>query len=200
MSKKKKRKRRKTKGQSVQELIGAITFTRYGLLTQHGELVFYVIAPTNISVLSEANIEAKIHHLQMVLSRYPNLELSCTDAAECFDDNKSYLQNRLAEETNYMVRQLLQKDVNHLDSIQGEIASARQFLAVARIQGQKERVAYDDVNDIEKRITDEGFEVHRLRKSEIKRLLALYFDASMYGEHMPDIDGEQYCGVNSNET
>ena len=50
-------------------------------------------------------------------------------------------------------------------------------------------------NSIEQTITEQGFETHRLKKDEIKRFLALYFDASMNGEQMPDVDGEQYFEV-----
>ena len=53
----------KRKGRSVQQLLGIQTFTKYGLLTDNGELLFYRVAPTNISVLSAANIEIKIRHL-----------------------------------------------------------------------------------------------------------------------------------------
>lgn len=45
---------------------------------------------------------------------------------------------------------------------------------------------------MEKIISEQGFEAHRMSKQEIKRFLALYFEASMYGETMPDYDGEQY--------
>ena len=82
---------RKRKGRSVQELIGVKTFTKYGLMTQKGELLFYLVSPTNISVLSYANIEIKIRHLMMVLSSLPDIEITCTDSSECFDDNKAYL-------------------------------------------------------------------------------------------------------------
>ena len=61
-------KQKKRKGRSVQQLLGIQTFTKYGLMTDNGELLFYRVAPTNISVLSAANIEIKIRHLQMVLS------------------------------------------------------------------------------------------------------------------------------------
>ena len=47
-------------------------------------------------------------------------------------------------------------------------------------------------NRIEKVISEQGFEVHRMKKQEIKRFLALYFESSMAGEQMPDGDGEQY--------
>ena len=40
---------------------------------------------------------------------------------------------------------------------------------------------------------------HRLKKPEIKRILALYFEASMQGEAMPDIDGEQFYEVTDDE-
>lgn len=81
---------KKRKGRSVQELIGVKTFTKYGLMTQKGELLFYLVSPTNISVLSYANIEIKIRHLMMVLSSLPDIEITCTDSSECFDDNKAY--------------------------------------------------------------------------------------------------------------
>ena len=37
---------------TVQEFIGIETFTKRGLKTKYGELVFFQISPTNISVLS----------------------------------------------------------------------------------------------------------------------------------------------------
>jgi hypothetical protein len=57
------------KGRSTQELIGIKGFSTYGLATNKGELVFYLVSPTNISVLSAANIEIKIRHLKSMLQR-----------------------------------------------------------------------------------------------------------------------------------
>ena len=51
------KKTKKGKRNSVQELLGIQRFTRYGLLTDTGELVFFRVSPTNISVLSRLNIE-----------------------------------------------------------------------------------------------------------------------------------------------
>lgn len=128
---------KKKKGRSVQDLMGIKTFTKYGLATNKGELLFYLVSPTNISVLSAVNIEIKVRHLMMVLSAIPDIEITCTDSSECFDDNKAYLQGRLAEENNPKVRRLLKKDMDFLDSIQVEMATARQFLFIARCQGLK---------------------------------------------------------------
>ena len=46
---------KKKKGCSVQELLGIRTFTKYGLAVGKYELLFYLVAPTNISVLSHTN-------------------------------------------------------------------------------------------------------------------------------------------------
>ena len=180
------------KGRSVQELIGIRTFTKYGLMTGRGELLFFRVAPTNISVLSHANIEVKIRRLMMVLSALPDIEIVCTDSSECFDDNKAYLTARLEAEENGRVKRLIKKDIDFLDTIQIEMAAARQFFFVARLKGQKEKQVFETANRIESKISGEGFEVHRLKKTEIKRILALYFDASMQGDTIPDIDGEQF--------
>lgn len=190
---------RKRKGRSVQELIGVKTFTKYGLMTQKGELLFYLVSPTNISVLSYANIEIKIRHLMMVLSSLPDIEITCTDSSECFDDNKVYLHERLEYEQNPKVRKLIKKDIDFLDNVQVEMATARQFIFTVRINASKGKQVFDTANRVEKIISEQGFEVKRMRRADIKRFLALYFEASMNGEQMPDIDGEQFYEVDEDE-
>ena len=184
-------KKKKRKGHSVQDMIGIKTFSKYGLQTNKGELLFYQVSPTNISVLSYANIEIKIRHLMMVLSAIPDIEITCTDSSECFDENKAYLHKRIEDEDNSKVRKLIQKDIDFLDNVQVEMATARQFLFTARLKSEKPKQVFDAANRIEKIISEQGFEVTRMSKAEIKRFLALYFEASMQGEQMPDIDGEQ---------
>ena len=193
------KKQKKKKGRSVQDLMGIRTFTKYGLATSKGELLFFLVAPTNISVLSSTNIEIKVRHLMMVLSALPDIEITCTDSSECFDDNKSYLQSRLIEEQNPKVRKLLKKDVDFLDSIQVEMATARQFLFIARCKSMKPEQVFQSANRVEKIISEQGFEVRRMKKADIKRFLALYFDASLNGEQMPDGDGEQFYEVDDEE-
>lgn len=198
MAKKENPQKRK-KGRSVQELIGVKTFTKYGLMTNKGELLFYLVSPTNISVLSYVNIEIKIRHLMMVLSAIPDIEITCTDSSECFDDNKAYLHEWLSEEQNPKVHKIIKKDIDFLDHIQMEMATARQFLFIARLKNTKDKQTFDTANRIEKVISEQGFEVRRMRKADIKRFLALYFEASMNGEQMPDIDGEQFFEVENDE-
>ena len=191
----KEKQHKRKKGNSVQNLIGIKTFTNYGLAVNKYELLFFLVSPTNISVLSSANIEIKIRHLMMVLSSIPNIEITCTDSCECFDDNKNYLQSRLSEEHNPKVKKILQNDIDMLDNVQTEMATARQFLFIARCKNMKPEQVLQTANRTEKVISEQGFEVQRMKKNDIKRFLAIYFEASMNGEQMPDSDGEQFFEV-----
>lgn len=182
-------KRKKNKN-TVQELIGIETFSKRGLKTKNGELVYFVISPTNISVLSNENIQTKIWHLMQVLSAQPNIEITCLDSCERFDDNKTFMVERLSEEKNPAVKECLEKDIDYLDNIQIEMSTARQFMFSVRFRREKEEQIFNQVNRVEKAIAEQGFEVKRMNKDDIKRFLAIYFGASMQGELIPDIDGK----------
>lgn len=183
------RKSKKNKN-SVQELIGIQTFSKRGLKTNKGELVYFLISPTNISVLSKENIELKIWHLMQVLSAQPNIEISCIDSCERFDDNKNFMLERKKIETNSAVKLCLENDIAYLDNIQIEMSTARQFMFSIRFRKEKEEQIFNQINRVEKAIAEQGFEVKRMNKDDIKRFLAIYFGASMQGEMIPDIDGK----------
>lgn len=190
--KKKKRKEKKGKRNSVQELLGIRHFTSYGLMTEYGELVFFRVAPTNISVLSSVNIEQKIMALTNLLKMEPDLGIVCTDSCECFDSNREYLRRRAMEETNPKVKALLEKDRDMLTRMQAEMANAREFYLVKRYTGLKPEMVFSQSNETMKQISEKGFETERLGKEQIKRLLGIYFGTTMDGDKLPDVDGQQY--------
>ena len=64
-----------------------------------------------------------------------------------------------------------------LDELQAEMSTARQFLFTARCKNLKPEQVFQKANAVEKRISEQGFEVHRMKKPEIKRFLALYFES-----------------------
>lgn len=182
----------KKNGASVQTLLGIKTFTDYGLSTNKGELLFFLITPSNISVLSTAAVEIKIRQLMLTLSALPDVEIVCTDSSECFDENKAYLIRRREEEPNAKIKKLLGKDLEFLGEIQLEMATARQFMFVARCRNMNPMQVFNYANTVQKTISEQGFDAHRMTKAEIKRYLALYFDVSLRGECMPDVDGMQF--------
>ena len=187
-----KKKKQKNKRNSVQELLGIGGFSKYGLLTDYGELVFFQIAPTNISVLSYDNIERKITHLQGLISMHPDLEIVCTDSWECFDGNREYLRKRAETEANPKVRTILEQDREMLSHMQSEMSNARQFYLVMRFRSLKPEMVFTSINEARKRMAEKGFEAHRLTRAELKRFLAIYLEASMDGDKLPDVDGGQY--------
>ena len=110
----------KQNGASVQALLGVKTFTDYGLSTNKGELLFFLVTPSNISVLSTVAVEVKIRQLMLTLSALPDVEIVCADSSECFDENKAYLIRRREEEPNAKIRKLLGTDLEFLGEIQLE--------------------------------------------------------------------------------
>ena len=184
--------KRKRGRKSVQNLLGLQGFTNYGLKTTGGELVYFAIQPINISVLSPANIENKIKKLHVVLNSHPRLEVICMDSAQRFDNNQLFIDQRILQENNPQVQLALKKDREFLSSIQLEMSTARQFVVILRFKNEKESQVFTDINIARKTFHDEGFEVHLMGKPEIKRMLALYFGASMKGDLIPDIEGSEH--------
>lgn len=181
---------KKKKGNSTRALLGLEGFTNYGIQTAGGELAVFLVQPTNISVLSHANVEIKIRHLLMVFSAHPGLEISCLDSCQRFDDNKRFIKERLREEENPAVRQVLEQEGGYLESKQIEMSTARQFLFVLRFtKGEKPEQVFQAINLTEKTISEQGFEVRRMDREDLKRVLGLYFGTCMTGEAVEDVDG-----------
>ena len=181
-----------SKGSSVQELLGIECFSKYGVQTVSGELVFLSVTPVNIAVLTPANIEQKIVALKHILSAYSDIGITCIDSCECFDNNKSFLKKRQEREENSCVREIIRCDIEMLDDIQAETASSREFMFIIRFKKSKPEQVFRDMNDIEKKISDNGFEVRRMKKSDIKRLIGIYFKTARYADAYDDYDGERY--------
>ena len=184
---KKERKRREKL--PVKELLHIKDFTDHGIDAVEGELVFFSVKPSNISVLSPESIWEKVWRLQTVLASAGELELLCLDSRESFADNQNHFLNLLRREENRKVRDVLEKDLAHLDSIQMEMATSRQFLFVLRIRKETPDQALAHINRAEKLIADQQFSVRRLQRDDLRKLLALYFHPSAE-EEIPD--GEDF--------
>ena len=177
--------------QSTADLIGISNFSRNGLQTKsQGEIVYFLVQPTNISVLSEQSVAIKIQHLMQLLSVQPDIEIICSDARENFEYNKLSLARRAEKETNLKVQLLLRKDMKFLDDIQLQMSTAREFMFAYRITHESEDGALATLNRIEKNISDQGFEVKRADKDDIKRFLSRYF-GHMTEDAIDDVDGER---------
>ena len=188
-----KEKKEQKQRQATRQLINTRDITDYSLQTYgHGELVYFIIKPSNISVLSEASISARTYALMTVLKGMAEIEMCCLNSRENFEDNKRFLKSRVEQEDNPAVRKLLEADLTFLDRIQVQMATAREFLIIIRLRDEKESEVFPYLNRIEKTLREQGFSVKRAGKEDIKRLLAVYFEQNVTTEKFEDFDGERW--------
>lgn len=169
---------------TAQELLHINGFTEFGLEAGEGELVFFAVKPSNISVLSREAIWDKVWRLQTVLAAAGELELLCLDSRESFAQNQQHLRKLLRCEENPAVRAVLETDLAHLDGIQLQMATSRQFLFILRIKTATSEQTLARINRVEKLIADQQFECHKLQRDELRKLLSLYF----CGDELPERD------------
>ena len=117
---------------STRQLMGIDQFTENGLKTARGELVFYLVSPDNLSVLSAEGVRGRVRALTELLRGMDAVELLALDSRESFQSNKHHYQDRLEQEDLPALRELLRQDMGHLDEIQSTTASAREFALVYR--------------------------------------------------------------------
>ena len=181
---------------STRQLMGIEGITSHSLATPHGELVFFMIKPTNISVLSDSSIGARIYALMNVLKGISDIEMLCLNSRENFEDNKSYLKARMDAEQNPVIRKLLMQDQTALDRMQVQMATAREFLIIIRLKNEKESDVQPYLSRIEKSLKDQGFTVRKADESDIKRLLGVYYEQNVTTEVYEDYDGERWVILN----
>ncbi|MEG0164905.1 hypothetical protein [Anaerorhabdus sp.] len=186
-------KKRKKKKQSTRELVNTKTITDYSLQQYGGdEVVFFMIQPQNLSVMSHENIGSKIFALTNVLKGLADLEMICLNSRDNFQENKLFLRKRIEEEENQKIAALLERDLLHLDKIQIQTATARLFLLAVRIKPNDQVEIMQLIHRIEKLIKLQNLSVKRAKKSDLKSMLAVYFEQNVTTDHFEDVDGERW--------
>ncbi len=177
---------------STRQLMGIADITDHALVTGYGELVFFMIKPTNISVLSESSVGARIYALMNVLKGIAEIEMLCLNSRENFEDNKTHLRSRMEAEQNPVIRKLLGQDATALDRMQVQMATAREFLIIIRLRDEKESEVQPYLSRIEKSLKDQGFTTKKADEADIKRLLGVYYEQNVTTEKYEDFDGERW--------
>ena len=178
---------------STRQLMNTRRITEYSLETYDGdELVYFMIRPTNLSVLSESSVGARVYALMNVLKGVAEIEMLCLNSRENFEENKGFLRKRAEEERNPVIRQLLERDQNFLDRIQVQMATAREFLILIRLRNQKGKDVFSYLDRIEKSLKEQGFDSRRADEEDIKRILAVYYEQNVTSEKFEDFDGARW--------
>ena len=178
---------------STRQLMNTRRITEYSLETYDvDELVYFMIRPTNLSVLSESSVGARVYALMNVLKGVAEIEMLCLNSRENFEENKGFLRRRAEEERNPVIRQLLERDQNFLDRIQVQMATAREFLILIRLRNQKGKDVFSYLDRIEKSLKEQGFDSRRADEEDIKRILAVYYEQNVTSEKFEDFDGARW--------
>ena len=187
-----KQEKKDAREQSTRQLMGIDDFTDYGIATRMGNLVFFAIKPTNISVLPGSGVGARIYALLNVIKGQAEIEMLALNSKESFENNKEFYRQQANLEDLPAIRKLLEQDSAHLDRIQVLMASSREFYILVRLQGKKESDVFSYLSRIEKSIKDNGFTVRRATEQDLKRMLGVYFDQNVTTERFEDHDGERW--------
>lgn len=185
--------------QSTRQLMGISQLTNHGVKVAGGELVFYLIQPDNLSVLSPEGVRERVRALSDLLRASTEVIMVAVDSRESFQRNKDYYRARLEVETLPAIRELLRQDMEHLDTIQTGTASSREFALLCRMDTQ---AAADPAQlaQVEKRIHSHGFRVRLAGEQDVKRILAVYYQQDAFTEVFDNYDGESEVIRRAKET
>ena len=111
---------------------------------------------------------------------------------EASDEHRRFLKSQMEQEENPVIRRLLEQDQTHLDRIQVQMATAREFLIMLRLKDEKESDIFPYLSRIEKSLKEQSFSVKRADKEDIKRILAVYYEQNVTTEKFEDFDGERW--------
>ncbi len=83
--------------QTTRQLMGIRRLTPHGLTVGSEELIFFLIYPENLSVLSLDAIGQRVRAFTALLKANPDTELLALDAQETFQANREFYRTRLEE-------------------------------------------------------------------------------------------------------
>ena len=145
-------------------------------------------------VVAEKEIKSKIMEMSRVIKGVDCIKFFCINARENFDQNKMFYKVRMEEEDSPKVREILEKDLIHLDRVQIQTASAREFLFILRFRNYNPETneVQTGISRMTKLLKDAGFSYRQASKEDIKRLYAVYFVQNITQVYFDDYDGERF--------
>ena len=182
--------------QTTRELIGIEEVTERSLRTGHGELAYFIIKPSNLSVHSPEAVGSRIYALMTVLKGLTVIEMMALNSKESFEDNKRYYRERAAAEEMPVISRLLDMDATGLDRLQVQMATAREFFVIVRLKDEKETEVQPYLSRIQKSLEDQGFSARQATGADLKRMLGVYFEQNATTEQFEDFDGERWIILN----
>ncbi len=170
-------KKKDVREQSTRQLMGIDDFTDYGIATRMGNLVFFAIKPTNISVLPGSGVGARIYALLNVIKGQVEIEMLALNSK-----SPSRI-TRISIDSRQILRICPPSESCWSKTAHTWIASkclwhpAGSFIFSFGYRAKKESDVFSYLSRIEKSIKDNGFTVRRATEQDLKRMLGVYFRA-----------------------
>ena len=101
------------RGQSTRQLMGLEEVTDYSLKTANGEMVYFIVKPDNLSVLSNEGVRGRVMALSNLLRGTESVRILALNSRESFTRNKDWYAERIQQEELPALRELLQQDSQH---------------------------------------------------------------------------------------
>lgn len=151
--------------------------------------LFFKIEPSNLAVLSDLSVRAKIMDLMSIMQITGQIEMYAMDAKENYTGNKNYVTNRIKEETNPKLKDLLRKELRYVKEIESETSTSRQFLIVLKVRKGNERETKAELDKFMQVASQTMLRITKCTKDDVKSILAIYFHNDP-SDQLPDFDGQ----------
>ena len=180
----------------MQRLVDLKALTGYGVETYSGgEIAYFAISPSNLSVLTPESVRARINALMNVMKGVADITMLCLSSRENYSDNKQYLRERTLAEENEAIREQLRQDILLLDAEQTSMATAREFFMVLHLRDRTKLETPPYLSHVEQVIREQGFTVRRAEPEDIMRVFAMYFEQNVQSDVLEAFDGERFVVV-----
>ena len=134
--------------------MGVTRLTEHGAVCGRDELLFYLLRPDNLSILSPEGIRGRVRALTGLLQGMASLELLALDSRESFLKNKQYYQRRL-EEDRELPRRLEKQIQDH--GFHVRLAGEQDVKRILAVYYQQDMVTeHFDSIDGERWVTEHG--------------------------------------------
>lgn len=180
-----------TKSVPVKQKIGFESIDDNGCLIKAdgSKIMFFKVEPSNLAVLSETSINAKVMNLAMLAKTMGDMQIIALDDRENYSEIRKYLRNRIDEETSSQIRYILEQEELYIKTIEADSSAARLFVICFRITPQNETREMNQLVHFRALASQSNMSVYPMGKEAVKKMLAVYFKHDTTSETFPDIDG-----------
>ncbi len=193
---KQKRKKQSRGARNIRRLVDVKALTGYGVTTYgHGDIAFFSVKPSNLSVLTPESLTARVNALMNVMKGVAEITMLCLSSRENYAENKRYLRERLDDEENEAIRAQLRQDIYLLDMEQTSMATAREFFLVLHLRGDNPLEIPPYLSHVEQIIREQGFSVRRAGQEDMMRILSMYFEQNVTSDTLEAFDGERFVAL-----